>query len=102
MATWPTCPRCSTSPRVTASACSWTRRTRCCAAAAAVLDVMQAEPWRHEQLWENARYFRTQLHELGIDTGSSTSYVVPIMVGEERALLYEVGLALRARGLFVT
>src|SRR5215831_9523533 len=28
------------------------------AGAAAVLDVMQAEPWRREQLWENARYFR--------------------------------------------
>jgi glycine C-acetyltransferase len=72
------------------------------AGAAAVLDVLEAEPWRREQLWQNARYFRTELQSLGIDTGTSTSYVVPIVVGEERALLYELALALRARGLFVT
>ncbi len=72
------------------------------AAAGAVLDVMQAEGWRRTQLWENATYFRTQLQSLGIDTGTSTTYVVPIVVGEDRALLYELGHQLRARGLFVT
>lgn len=72
------------------------------AAAAAVIDVMQTETWRRERLWENAAYFREQLNSLGINTGSSNSYVVPIIVGEERALLYEIGHALRERGLFVT
>jgi len=72
------------------------------AGASAVIDVMQAEPWRRAHLWENANYFRTQLQSLGIDTGTSTSYVVPIVVGEQRTLLYELALQLRARGLFVT
>jgi 7-keto-8-aminopelargonate synthetase-like enzyme len=72
------------------------------AGASAVIDVMQAEPWRRARLWENAGYFRTQLQSLGIDTGTSTSYVVPIVVGKERTLLYELALQLRARGLFVT
>jgi 7-keto-8-aminopelargonate synthetase-like enzyme len=72
------------------------------AAASAAIDVMQAEPWRRDQLWEKAGYFRTQLQSLGIDTAKSTSYVVPIVVGKERALLYELGQELRARGLFVT
>jgi 7-keto-8-aminopelargonate synthetase-like enzyme len=72
------------------------------ATASAVLDVMQTEGWRRVQLWENAAYFRTQLHSLGINTGTSTSYVVPIVVGEDRRLLYELGLQLRERGLFVT
>jgi len=72
------------------------------AAASAVLDVVQQEPWRRERLWEHARYFRTELQSLGLDTGTSTSYVVPIVIGEARALLYELGHALRARGLFVT
>jgi glycine C-acetyltransferase len=72
------------------------------AAAAAVIDVMQTETWRRAQLWENASYFRTQLQSLGINTGPSTSYVVPIVVGEERTLLYELALQLRTRGLFVT
>lgn len=72
------------------------------AAAAAVIDVMQTETWRRAQLWENAAYFRAQLHALGVNTGTSTSYVVPIVVGEQRALLYELGHQLRAAGLFVT
>ncbi|HEX7283469.1 MAG TPA: aminotransferase class I/II-fold pyridoxal phosphate-dependent enzyme [Vicinamibacterales bacterium] len=72
------------------------------AAASAVIDVMQTEPWRRTQLWDNGSYFRTQLQSLGINTGTSTSYVVPIVVGEHRALLYELGLSLRERGLFVT
>ena len=72
------------------------------AGASAVLDVVRTESWRRDQLWENAHYFRTQLHSLGIDTGTSTSYVVPIVVGEHRTLLYELGHELRARGLFVT
>jgi glycine C-acetyltransferase len=68
----------------------------------AALDVMQAEPWRRAKLWENAAYFRGQLQAMGVNTGTSTSYVVPIVVGSERALLYELGLKLRERGLFVT
>lgn len=72
------------------------------AAAAAAIDVTVAEPWRREQLWANAAYFRAALRGLGIDTGASTSYVVPMLVGEDRALLYELGHQLRAHGLFVT
>jgi 7-keto-8-aminopelargonate synthetase-like enzyme len=72
------------------------------AAAGAVIDVMQQEPWRRAQLWENAAYFRDQLHALGINTGNSSSYVVPMVVGEDRSLLYEMALKMRERGLFVT
>jgi 7-keto-8-aminopelargonate synthetase-like enzyme len=72
------------------------------AAAAAVIEVMQTETWRRAQLWENAYYFREQLHSLGINTGTSTSYVVPLVVGEDRTMLYEIGHEMRKRGLFVT
>jgi glycine C-acetyltransferase len=68
----------------------------------AALDVMENEPWRRERLWENAVYFRSQLQALGVNTGTSTSYVVPIVVGEDRALLYQLGREMRDRGLFVT
>lgn len=68
----------------------------------AAIDVMQREPWRRDELWEKAHYFRTQLQSLGLRTGNSVSYVVPIVIGEDRALLYELGHALRARGVFVT
>jgi glycine C-acetyltransferase len=68
----------------------------------AVLEVMTEEPWRRERLWENGDYFKKQLNALGVNTGNSNSYVVPIVVGEDRPLLYELGHELRRRGLFVT
>ena len=67
----------------------------------AALDVMKSEGWRRQVLWDNAAYFRTQLQAMGVNTGTSTSYVVPIVVGD-RPLLYQLGHALRERGLFVT
>jgi glycine C-acetyltransferase len=66
------------------------------------LEVMERETWRRERLWENAAYFRSQLQALGVNTGTSTSYVVPIIVGEDRELLYRLGCEMRDRGLFVT
>lgn len=68
---------------------------------AAAIDVMQVETWRRQRLWENAEYFRSSLRELGLDTGDSTSYVVPIVLGCDRVLLFELGRELRNRGLFV-
>lgn len=68
----------------------------------AALDVMEVEPWRRARLWENANYFRGQLQAMGVNTGTSTSYVVPLVVGSERVLLYELARALRERGLFLT
>jgi len=68
----------------------------------AAIEVMARETWRRDRLWENATYFRSQLQSLGVNTGPSESYIVPMVVGEERALLYELGHALRTHGLFVT
>src|SRR5213596_4077689 len=51
------------------------------------------------QLWENADYFHTQLQGLGIDTGASTTYVMPIVIGD-RERMYRLGHELRQRGLW--
>src|SRR5213082_2000897 len=51
-------------------------------------------------LWENADYFHEQLHELGIDTGVSTTYVMPLVIGD-RERMYRLGHELRRRGLWV-
>ena len=67
----------------------------------AALAVMEAEPQHRQQLWDNATYFRGALQGMGVNTGTSTSYIVPIVVGD-RALLYELGNTLRDHGLFVT
>jgi 8-amino-7-oxononanoate synthase len=54
-----------------------------------------------EILWSNTEYFRNGLHELGLNTGDSTTQVVPIILGDDRAMLYELGHETRAKGLFL-
>jgi 8-amino-7-oxononanoate synthase len=68
---------------------------------AAALQVATREPTLRARLWENATYFRTQAQALGLDTGESSTYVVPLIVGSDRGLLYELGNELRRRGLFL-
>ena len=44
--------------------------------------VATREPERRARLWENASYFRSQLNGLGIDTGDSATYIMPLVVGD--------------------
>ena len=67
----------------------------------AVLDIMLEDRSRIQRLARNADFFRAGLHELGVDTGDSSSHVVPIIVGDDRRRLYELGTRLRDRGLFL-
>lgn len=53
------------------------------------------------RLAENADYFRKQLVGLGLDVGHSTTHVVPIIIGDNRELLYGLQYAMLARGLFL-
>jgi 8-amino-7-oxononanoate synthase len=64
------------------------------------LEVGIREPELRTQLWENADYFHAQLRGLGIDTGRSTTYIMPIVIGE-RERMYRLGHELRRRGLWV-
>ena len=64
------------------------------------LEIAEAEPHLRGRLWENASYFREQLRVIGIDTGASTTYIMPLVVGD-RARMYELGHQLRGRGLWV-
>ena len=58
------------------------------------LEIGNREPELRTRLWENADYFRAQLRGLGIDTGSSTTYVMPIVIGD-RERMYRLGHELR-------
>ena len=64
------------------------------------IEVATREPERRTRLWENANYFRAQLNGLGVDTGDSTTYIMPLVVGD-RERMYRFGHELRGRGLFV-
>jgi 8-amino-7-oxononanoate synthase len=64
------------------------------------IEIATREPERRTKLWENANYFRAQLNSIGIDTGDSTTYIMPLVVGD-RERMYRLGHELRGRGLFV-
>jgi 8-amino-7-oxononanoate synthase len=51
-------------------------------AARAALGVVQAEPWRREDLQANAARLRARLAEHGIDTAPSTTHIVPVVIGD--------------------
>lgn len=64
------------------------------------LEIGMREPELRRRLWENADYFHQQLKSLGVDTGSSTTYIMPLIVGD-RLRMYQLGHELRRRGLWV-
>ncbi|MDQ3115206.1 MAG: aminotransferase class I/II-fold pyridoxal phosphate-dependent enzyme [Verrucomicrobiota bacterium] len=64
------------------------------------LEIGMSQPDLRTRLWENADYFRGQLQGLGIDTGNSNTYVMPIVIGD-RERMYRAGHELRSRGLWV-
>ena len=53
------------------------------AAALKALEIVEREPERRKQLWENTDYMKRELDALGFDTGDSASPVIPIVVGED-------------------
>jgi 8-amino-7-oxononanoate synthase len=51
-------------------------------AASAALELLASEPERVERLRRNADAMRSELHAEGLDTGPSTTQILPIVVGE--------------------
>lgn len=52
------------------------------AACLAALDILEESTELVNRLWENTEYFKTEMLNLGFDTGKSTSPITPIMLGE--------------------
>jgi glycine C-acetyltransferase len=55
------------------------------AACIAAIDTLESEPDHVRRLWENTRYFRSSMNDLGFNTGRSETPIVPIIVGESAA-----------------
>src|SRR3982751_6307470 len=64
------------------------------------LELGTTQPELRKRLWENADYFHTQLKSLGVDIGNSTTYIMPLVIGD-RERMYRLGHELRHRGLWV-
>ncbi len=52
------------------------------AACIAAIDILDEDDTPVRTLWENAKYFKTALEELGFDTGASETPITPVMLGE--------------------
>ncbi|NDV62225.1 aminotransferase class I/II-fold pyridoxal phosphate-dependent enzyme [Puniceicoccales bacterium CK1056] len=69
------------------------------AAAKTSLDILQDEPEHRERLWENTRYYKRMLNQIGANIWESETPAVPIIVGnKERA--YRIWKALMDEDIF--
>lgn len=72
----------------------------------AAFDLLEQEPERIERLWENTRYFKAQLGQMGFDIGgvttpASETPITPIIVGDGGAAM-SFSKALFEEGLMAT
>ncbi|MGC8856372.1 MAG: glycine C-acetyltransferase [Anaerolineae bacterium] len=52
------------------------------AACLAAIDLLEESTELVDKLWENARYFKSEMKRLGFDTGMSETPITPVMLGE--------------------
>jgi len=64
------------------------------------LDVMESEPEHRERLWKTVDRMQAGYRELGFDTGTSETPVIPIILGDE-GLVFMFWKRLMEEGVFV-
>ncbi len=69
------------------------------AACLAALDILEQSTELVDKLWENTRYFKTEMKRLGFDTGNSVTPITPVMLGEA-PLAQEFSRQLFENGVF--
>jgi 8-amino-7-oxononanoate synthase len=69
------------------------------AMALAALEIVESEPQRREQLWDNTYYFSKGLQKLGFNILGSETPIIPILIGDN-TLTMEADHRLMERGIF--
>jgi 7-keto-8-aminopelargonate synthetase-like enzyme len=64
------------------------------------LEIIQREPERIEKLWSNTRHLHQGLKDLGFDTRTSETPIIPILVGDDLKV-FKMCKMLQERGIFV-
>lgn len=70
------------------------------AAVEAALDILESEPERREQLWDNTHYMKQELEGLGFETCGSQSPIIPLLIGDD-ITTYQMAYRLQEEGVFV-
>ena len=70
------------------------------AAVMAAIEIVEAEPERRQQLWDNTNYMKKELEGLGFETCGSQSPVIPLLTGDDIAT-YQMANRLQEEGVFV-
>jgi len=52
------------------------------AACIAAIDVLESEPHHVKTLWDNTKYFKKEMKDLGFNIGKSQTPITPVIVGE--------------------
>ena len=52
------------------------------AACLAALDILEESTFLVDKLWDNTRYYKAEMKNLGFDIGKSTTPITPVMLGE--------------------
>ncbi len=71
-----------------------------CAGALRALEIIRSEPEKRNRLTANAEYLRNKLRSAGLNTGNSTTYIIPVIIGSAADAL-SVSKRLYDKGFFV-
>ena len=63
------------------------------------IELIDEEPHWRTKIWDNINYFKTGLTNLGLDTGTTSSAIVPVKIGDPH-LTGDVGKMLIERGIY--
>jgi len=70
------------------------------AAVLKAIEIIEREPERRRQLWENTHFMAAGLKSLGYDTGESSTPIIPVFVHDDR-LAFVMARRLEEEGVFV-
>jgi len=63
------------------------------------LEIIEREPERRRDLWDNTDYMKREFAGMGYDTGNSASPVIPLLVGED-ITAFKMTFRLQEEGIF--
>ncbi len=63
------------------------------------IELIDEEPQWREKIWENINYFKSGLQSFGLNTGTTSSAIVPVKIGDPH-ITGDVGKMLIERGIY--